>query len=52
MKFFIKDFCETMQAGEVIFCRQDDNDVFYCEIGNQPSHAYSSLYLSDFLSLL
>ena len=28
---------------------QVDNDVLYC-IANQPSHAYSSVYLSDFLS--
>ena len=27
-----------------------DNDVLYRGIVNQPSHAYSSLYLYDFLS--
>ena len=38
-----------MQAIEIIFGMQVDDDVLYCEIGNQPS-AYSSLYLSNFLS--
>ena len=38
-----------MQAIEIIFGMQVDDDVLYCEIGNQPS-AYSSLYLSSFLS--
>ena len=51
MKFFVKDFCETMQARIGIFGMQVDNDVLYCGIVNQPSPAYSSLYLSDFLSL-
>ena len=50
MKFFVKDFCETMQARVVIFGEQVDNDVLYPGIGNQPSPAYSSLYLSIFLS--
>ena len=50
MKFFVKDFCETVQARVVIFGEQVDNDVLYCGIANQPSPAYSSLYLSDFLS--
>ena len=50
MKFFVKDFCETVQARVVIFGMQVDNDVLYCGIGNQPSPAYSSLYLSNFLS--
>ena len=49
MKFFIKDFCETVEARVVIFGIQVDNDVLYCGIANQPSHTYSSLYLSDFL---
>ena len=52
MKFFIKDFCKSMQARIVIFSVQVDNDVLYCDIANQPSPAYSSLYLSDFLSIL
>ena len=30
MKFFFKDFCETMQARIVIFGMQVDNDVLYC----------------------
>ena len=50
MKFFVKDFCETVQARRVIFVEQVDNDVLYHGIANQPSPAYSSLYLSTFLS--
>ena len=50
MKFFVKDFCETVQARVFMFGRQVDNDVLYRGIANQPSHAYSSLYLSNFLS--
>ena len=50
MKFFVKDFCETVQARVVIFGEQVDNDVLYRGIANEPSPAYSSLYLSDFLS--
>ena len=50
MKFFVKDFCETMQARIVIFGMQVDNDVLHRGIANQPSPAYSSLYLSNFLS--
>ena len=50
MKFFVKDFCEILQARVVIFGEQVDNDVLYRGIANQPSAAYSSLYLSNFLS--
>ena len=50
LNFFVKDFCETMQARVVIFGKQVDNDVLYCGIANQPFPAYSSLYLSNFLS--
>ena len=50
MQFFVKDFCETMQARVFIFGMQVDNDILYREIANQPSPAYSSLYLSNFLS--
>ena len=50
MKFFVKDFCETVQARVVIFGMQVDNDVVYYGIANQSSSAYSSLYLSNFLS--
>ena len=39
-----------MQARTLIFGMQIDNDILYNGIANQPSHAYSSLYLSDFLS--
>ena len=49
-KFFVKDFCETVQANVVIFGMQVDNDVVYSGIANQPSPAYSYLYLSNFLS--
>ena len=37
-----------MQARVVIFGTQVDNDELYCEIANQPSDAYSFLYLSNF----
>ena len=50
MKFFVKDFCETVQARVFIFGMQVDNDVLYRGIANQPSPAYSFLYLSNFLS--
>ena len=50
MKLFDKDFCKTVQARVFIFGVQVDNDVLYRGVGNQPSHAESSLYLSDFLS--
>ena len=50
MKFFVKDFCETVQARVVIFAEQVDNYVLYRGIANQLSPAYSSLYLSNFLS--
>ena len=49
-KFFVKDFCETVQARVFIFGMQVANDVLYRGIENQPSPAYSSLYLSNFLS--
>ena len=37
MKFFVNNFCETVQARVSIFGEQVDNDVLYCEIVNQPS---------------
>ena len=49
-EIFVKDFSETVQARVFIFGMQVDNNVLYREIANQPSPAYSSLYLSDFLS--
>ena len=49
-EIFVKDFCETVEARVFIFGMQVDNDVLYCGIANQPSPAYSFLYLSDFLS--
>ena len=39
-----------MQARVFLFGIQFDNDVLYRGIANQPSHDYSSLYLSNFLS--
>ena len=50
MIFFVKDFCKTMQARVVLFGKQVYKDVLYCGIGEQPSPAYSSWDLSDFLS--
>ena len=50
MKFVVKDFSETVQARAFIFGMQVDNDVLYHGIANKPSPAYSSLYLSNFLS--
>ena len=50
MKFFVKEFCEIVQARVVIFGMQVDNDVLYFGTANQLSPAYSSLYLSNFLS--
>ena len=52
MKFFVKDFCKSVQAYVFIFIfgMQVDNHVLYGGIANQPSSAYSSLYLSNFLS--
>ena len=50
MKFFVKDFCETVQARVDIFGEHVDNDVLYRGIANQPSPAYSSLCLSNLLS--
>ena len=39
-----------MQARKVIFGRQIDDNMLYRGIANQPSPAYSSLYLSIFRS--
>ena len=50
MKFFVKDFCETMQARVVISGMQVENDVLYHGIANQHSHAYSSQYMFNSLS--
>ena len=52
MKFFVKDFCEIVPAGVVIFGKQIGNDVMYCGIANQSSYAYSSLDLPNLLSFL
>ena len=49
-KFFVKDFSETVKARIVIFGMQVDNVVLNCGIANQSSTAYSSMYLSNFLS--
>ena len=50
-EIFVKDFSEIVQARVFIFGMQVDNDVLYRAIVNQPSPAYSSLYLSILLSL-
>ena len=50
MKFFVKNFYETVKARVIIFGMQVDNDVWYRGIANQCSPAYSSLHLSNFLS--
>ena len=55
MKFFVKDFCGTIQARVVKFGMKVDDNMLYCGIflptlAIQPSALYSSLYLSDFLS--
>ena len=49
MKCFVKDFCETAEARVVIFGMQVDNDVLYHGIANQPSPAYSSIFLSLYI---
>ena len=51
MKF--KDFSTTMQSTGrmLIFGMQVDDDLLYHGIENQSSPAYSSLYLSNFLSI-
>ena len=50
MKFSSK-ISLKLQARVFIFGMQVDNDVLYGGIANQPSPAYSSLYLFIFLSL-
>ena len=50
MKLFVINFCETVETRVFIFGMQVDNDVLYHGIANQPSPAYSFLYLSNFLS--
>ena len=51
MTFFVKDFSRTMQAWMLIFGMHVDDDLLYRGIGNQPSPAYSFVYLSNFLSI-
>ena len=51
MKIFVKDFSTTMQGRMLIFGMQVDDDLLYHGIENQSSPAYSSLYLSNFLSI-
>ena len=48
--FFAKNFSTTIQARMVIFGMNVDDNLLFCEIEYQPSPAYSSLYLSNFLS--
>ena len=42
--------CPIFFLSIFIFGMQADNDVLYRGIANRPSPAYSSLYLSNFLS--
>ena len=49
-EIFVKDFSEIVQAKVFIFGMQVDNHVLYRGIVNQPSPAYSSMYLFFFLS--
>ena len=50
MKYFVKDFSTTLQARIVIFDMQVSHLLLYRGIDNQATPAYSSLYLSNFLS--
>ena len=52
MKFFVKDFCKTVQARVVYIDKQVYNDGLYRGTANQLSHAYSSQYLSNFFHTL
>ena len=53
MKFFVKGFCETVQARAVIFGEQVDNDVLYRGIANEPSLLILPyIYPIFFLSIL
>ena len=53
MKFFVKDFCETVEARVFIFGMQVDNDVVYRGIANQPSPLIlPCICLIFFLSIL
>ena len=51
MKCFVKDLSTTMQVRMVIFGMQVDDVLLYRGIENQFSPAYSSLNLSNFLSV-
>ena len=48
VKKFVKDFSTTVQARIILFGVQVDCDLLYRGIENQPSPAYSFLYLSSF----
>ena len=52
MKFFVKDFCEIVQARVVIFGMQVDNDVVYRGIANQSSLILPCICPIFFLSIL
>ena len=34
MQYFVKDFCETVQARDVIFGMQGGSEVLYCGTSN------------------
>ena len=51
MKFFVKDFSETVQVRVFIFGVQVDNDILYRGIANQPTPLIlPCIYLFFFLS--
>ena len=50
IKFFVNDFSTTMQARMLIFGMHVDGDLLYRGIEDQSFPAYSSLYLSNFIS--
>ena len=45
MKFFVKDFCETVQGRIVLFGMQVDNDVLDHGSVNQPSHSFFPVFV-------
>ena len=51
MNVFVKARYKTVQARVVTFGKQLDNNVLYHGIAHMPSHAYSFLYMSNFLSI-
>ena len=52
MKFFVKDFCETVEVRVFMFGMQVDNDVLYRGIANRPSYAYYTPTLKKWRGIL